>query len=183
MFGFGNKRRENLRTDYLSAMSRVASTVCIVTTIGLNGRKGSTVSAMSSVSADGPRPMLLVCLHKDGSLGQEVLRNGAFCVNVLNEEQSAIADVFAGRRGLNQPQRFEVGEWLPIADGSPGLVGSISRLSCRVATSKCIGTHDVIFGAVHEIALSDNKPPLIYASRNYARAEPLCESAPVRKRA
>lgn len=181
MFGFGNKRREKMRGDFLSAMSRVASTVSIVTTTGPNGLTGATVSAMSSVSADGPRPTLLICLHQGGNLGREVLRNGGFCVNVLDESQSAIADVFAGRSDHTHPQRFEVGEWFPMADGSPGLVGSIVQLSCRVAASERVGTHDVIFGAVHEILLGDNKPPLIYASRNYSRTQPLYESAPVQK--
>ena len=53
-----------LRSAFVDAMSRVASTVHIVTTDGPGGRVGATVSAMTSVSADTPMPTLLVCLNR-----------------------------------------------------------------------------------------------------------------------
>ena len=52
-----------LRQSFLEGMSHVASTVNIITTDGPEGRAGVTVSAMSSVSPDTPKPSLLVCVH------------------------------------------------------------------------------------------------------------------------
>ncbi len=167
------KEPEALRSAFLSTMSRVAATVCVVTTSGEAGEKGATVSAMSSVSADGATPTLLICLHSNGSVGQDILRNGTFCVNVLSEKQSEISDVFAGRHGQSQSQRFDITGWSPMKNGAPGLSGSLARLSCRVSASQRVGTHDVIFGAVEEIDLSADGLPLVYACRNYARPAPL----------
>ena len=53
----------DIRQRFLSGMSHAACTVNIVTTDGRAGRSGVTVSAMSSVSADTPKPTLLVCIH------------------------------------------------------------------------------------------------------------------------
>ena len=48
------------RSDYLDAMSRAVTGVNVVTSDGPARRAGLTVSAMSSVSVDGPAPQLLV---------------------------------------------------------------------------------------------------------------------------
>ncbi len=50
----------DLRQDFLDGMSCVAATVNVVATDGPAGRAGVTVSAMSSVSADTEKPVLLV---------------------------------------------------------------------------------------------------------------------------
>lgn len=171
------RKREVLHGAFLAAMSRVASTVCIVTTAGPGGRKGSTVSAMSSVSADGPRPILLVCLHRNGSLGGDILRNGSFCVNVLAEDQSVLSDIFAGRLGHQQAQRFRYAEWRTMNNGAPGLIGAVVRFGCRVTSRESVGTHHVIFGAVEEIDLPDANVPLIYSCRSYGRPGPLAGPA------
>ena len=68
---------------------------------------------MTSVSADGPNPILLVCLHRDGSLGDEILDTGRFCLNILAEDQLGVSEVFAGRFGHEQSDRFKE------ADGGP----------------------------------------------------------------
>ncbi|MDA5093732.1 flavin reductase family protein [Aliiroseovarius sp. KMU-50] len=173
MYAKSSQKLEALRSAFLSAMSRVASTVTVVTTSGQSGEFGATVSAMSSVSADGLTPTLLVCLHGDGNVGQEIIRNGSFCVNILSSEQADISDIFAGRYGASQSERFRAADWHPMPNGAPGLPGALARLSCRVSTSHRVGTHDVIFGAVDQIDLPTDGAPLIYACRNYARPAPL----------
>ena len=170
------EKRKALSGAYRNAMSRVASTVCVVTTNGRSGWTGATVSAMSSVSADGPDPILLVCLHRDGRLGPEILRSGNFCVNILALDQSGISDVFAGRLAHAQSERFSAAHWKSMENGTPGLIGAVARLGCRVTTSECVGTHYVIFGAVEEIDMSDAGLPLLYTCRNYARPGPLSEA-------
>lgn len=50
------------RADYIDAMSRVANSVNVVTTNGVGGQIGVTVSAATSVSAE--PPTLLVCIHE-----------------------------------------------------------------------------------------------------------------------
>src|ERR1700677_5178056 len=80
-----------LRQQFLLGMSHAACTVNVVTTDGIAGRHGVTVSAMVSVSADTPQPTLLVCIHHLSPVASAVLENGAFCVNVLREDQTHIS--------------------------------------------------------------------------------------------
>ena len=62
-----------LREKFIGGMSHAAATVNVVTTDGLAGRGGVTVSAMSSVSADTPRPTLLVCINHQSPVQEDWL--------------------------------------------------------------------------------------------------------------
>src|SRR5260370_34793881 len=86
-----------LRQQFLHGMSHAACTVSVVTTDGVAGRHGVTVSAMGSVSADTPQPTLLVCIHHLSPVVSALLENVAFCVNVLRAHQSHISATVAGR--------------------------------------------------------------------------------------
>ena len=46
------EQTDKLRQDFIDAMSLCANSVCVVSTDGVAGLGGLTVSAMSSVSAD-----------------------------------------------------------------------------------------------------------------------------------
>ena len=59
-----------------------------------------------------------------------------------------------------------------MENGTPGLIGAVARLGCRVAAWENVGTHCVIFGAVEEIDTPGARLPLIYANRSYARLAP-----------
>ena len=96
-----------LRQQFLLGMSHAACTVNVVTTDGVAGRHGVTVSAMVSVSADTPQPTLLVCIHHLSPVVAAVLENGVFCVNVLRDDQAHISDNFAGRSGAQGAAKFD----------------------------------------------------------------------------
>jgi len=99
-----------LRQQFLLGMSYAACTVNVVTTDGVAGRHGITVSAMVSVSADTPRPTLLVCIHHLSPVADALLQNGVFCVNVLREDQAHISDAFAGRSLVESRQEQPAGD-------------------------------------------------------------------------
>src|ERR671934_1301828 len=87
----------DIRMQFLDGMSRAAFCVNVVTTDGPAGRAGVTISAMSSVSADGTSPTVLVCIHHQSRTAAAILENRTFCINVLRDDQSDIADCFGGR--------------------------------------------------------------------------------------
>ena len=163
-------RDSKLRRRFLSAMSRAASTVNVVTTSGPYGRAGVTVSAMAPVSADTRNPTLLVCVHELSSAASKILKNKYFCVNVLRDDQSYIADSFAGRFKNTVSDKFECADWVAEKSGSPRLVNPLVAFDCRVSAVSCVGTHRVIIGEVENIFISDAGSPLIYARRAYGTA-------------
>ena len=162
-----------LRQRFLSGMSHAACTVNVVTTDGPAGRAGVTVSAMSSVSADTPKPALLVCVHKLSPAAEAIIENGVFCVNVLRDDQSYISDTFAGRLKTASGDKFECATWKTQATGAPRVVDPLVSFDCTILSSQTIGTHYIFLGAVEDIFELEGGSPLIYANRAYGSASRL----------
>lgn len=156
-----------LRDAFLQGMSRAAQTVNIVTTDGVAGRAGVTVSAMASVSADTPQPTLLVCVHHAAQAAPRIIENGTFCVNILRDDQAFIADTFAGRFKDQLSDKFDVAEWVTMPGGAPRVIDPLVAFDCKVSQQSRIGTHHVFMGEVQGVFVAPHGTPLIYAHRSY----------------
>ncbi len=159
-----------IRAAFLEGMSRAAATVNVVTTDGPAGRAGVTVSAMSSVSADGEAPTMLVCVHHRSPAAETIIANGCFCANVLRDDQSDISDAFAGRIAQPGGDKFACADWRAMATGAPRVVDPLTAFDCRVVSSERVGTHHVFIGEVREVFLAETGSPLIFANRAYGAA-------------
>jgi flavin reductase (DIM6/NTAB) family NADH-FMN oxidoreductase RutF len=144
-------------------MSRVAGAVHVVTTQGEAGRAGFTATAVTTVTDD--PPSLLVCVNTASRSAQALLTNGVFCVNALSAVDRALADVFAGRTGLQGPDRFSMGQWDVLSTGSPALLTSLVSFDCRVSDARVVATHHVIIGQIVKIRLGEPKAALVYHGR------------------
>jgi flavin reductase (DIM6/NTAB) family NADH-FMN oxidoreductase RutF len=165
-----NHDSTDLRADFLSGMAHAACTVNVVTTDGAAGRMGVTVSAMSSVSADTPKPTLLVCVHHQSPTAQAIIDNGVFCVNILRDDQSYISDTFAGRFKEQISDKFDCADWFAMNTGAPRVIDPLVAFDCKVQSSEQIGTHYIFMGEVQGIFEADRGSPLIYAKRAYGAA-------------
>lgn len=159
-----------LRDRFIGGMSQAASTVNVVTTDGPAGRGGVTVSAMASVSADTPRPTLLVCVNERSPVAQQIIENGRFAVNVLKDDQAYISDAFAGRFKDQLADKFDCAEWVAMPSGAPRVVDPLVGFDCHVISGERVGTHHVFFGEVDDVFIADQGSPLIYARRGYGAA-------------
>ncbi len=159
----------DLRQSFLGGMSHAACTVNVVTTDGPAGRAGVTVSAMAAVSADTPKPTLLVCVHHQSPAAVPILENGVFCVNILRDDQSYISDTFAGRFKEQITDKFDCAAWTVQITGAPRVVDPLVAFDCRVISDERIGTHHVFVGEVLDIFTAERGSPLIYANRAYGR--------------
>ena len=162
-----------LRTAFLEGMSRVASSVCVVTTDGPAGRGGVTVSAMTSISADGEDPTLLTCLNASASVLPLVLANGCFCINVLRTGQTEISDIFSARRPAPGGDKFNAVTTATLVTGAPHLTAALASFDCRLISAERIGTHHICIGAVKAVSHAPDGEPLLYGMRRYLRAEAL----------
>jgi len=159
-----------LRNMFLGGMSQAACTVNIISTDGPAGRAGVTVSAMSSVSADTPKPTLLVCVHHLSPAAQMIIGNDCFVVNVLRDDQSYISDTFAGRFKDQIADKFDCTDWARTKTGALRVADPLVAFDCQVVSSDRIGTHHVFLGEVQDIHNSERGSPLIYANRAYGAA-------------
>ena len=155
---------------FYEGMSLAAATVNVVTTDGPGGKAGVTVSAMSSVSADAPRPTLLVCINENSAAAGTIPENGVFCVNVLRDHQSFISDAFAGRYKDQLVDKFDCTEWETSDLGIPRVADALVAFDCRIVSIKKVGTHHVCFGEVEDVYLGRGGSALIYANRAYGSA-------------
>lgn len=154
-------------------MSNAANSVTVVTTDGAVGRSGVTVSAMCSVSVDGPSPTVLVCVHQDSPTCDAIVKNGVFCANLLSDEQSRISDCFAGRMEARGETKFDCADWKTGATGAPILVGALACFDCKVSKQLEVGSHRIFIGTVEEVASSNTGKPLVYHARTYSAPEAL----------
>lgn len=160
--------------DYLAAMSKLATSVSIVTTDGEGGRRGLTVSAVSSVSIDEAGPVLLVCINDRSGAGAAIAANGAFCVNMLATGQRDLAERFARPADGDRFAGLVVSQ---TAHGAPRLDDAFVAFDCTVMQETTIGTHRVFFGRVTAITHGSGEGPLVYADRRFCAAVPHATAA------
>lgn len=152
------------RASFVSAMSSAVTSVNVVTTDGVSGIFGVTVSAMASVSAD--PPMLLVCVNRRSPACAAIKENGVFCVNLLAASQHDISDVFAGHPREGEAFDFRCAEWQTTITGAARLPDAASTFDCVVHSSQDAGTHTIFVGRVVEVTATESAP-LAHCRRTY----------------
>ena len=159
-----------LRARFIEGMSRAAASVSVVTTDGPAGRGGVTVSAMTAISADSPRPTMLTCINADASPLPQILKNGVFCINVLTLDQVEISDIFASRIPAPGDDKFAAVRHAPMLTGAPRLMDALVSFDCRLVSADKVGTHHICIGAVDAVEVAPEGQPLLYGMRRYLRA-------------
>ncbi|GJD36051.1 flavin reductase family protein [Methylobacterium aerolatum] len=147
-------------------MRRLAAGVSLVTTLDAEGPHGFVATAVTSVSAE-PRPRLLVCANRASSTHPRIGATGRFCVNLLAEEDEAIARRFGA---ADRSARFAALDWVPLATGAPALPQALASFDCLVETRMEAGSHTVFVGEVQDVRLwREEGAPLLYLDGAFAR--------------
>jgi flavin reductase (DIM6/NTAB) family NADH-FMN oxidoreductase RutF len=152
--------------EYRDALSRVASSVSVVTADGPHGIAGFTCSTVCSVT-DEP-PTIMVCVNRKSAANAIIKANGVLCVNSLGAEQVELSQMFAGVGRVPMQQRFNGPYWHSLITGAPSCTRARVALDCRVADIREIGTHSVILAEVLSTVHAADDQPLLYHGRNYA---------------
>jgi flavin reductase len=153
--------------DYTDAMASAVTGVSIVTTDGVAGRFGITVSSVSSVSAD--PPLVLVCINRRSPACAAVHANKVFCINLLSTQQQELANTFAGRPSRGEPFDFVGSAWSEGLSGAPHVGGAVSTFDCVLEQTHEAGSHDLFIGRVVAVGGSATDP-LLYTQRAYGHA-------------
>nr|WP_318382102.1 pyrimidine utilization flavin reductase protein F [uncultured Enterobacter sp.] len=156
---------------FRDAMACVGAAVNIITTDGHAGRAGFTASAVCSVT-DSP-PTLLVCLNRTASVWPVFTENRTLCVNTLAAGQESLSNLFGGKTPM--AERFGAAEWQIGETGSPRLVGALAVFDCRISQVVSVGTHDILFCDILDIARHATPQGLVWFDRGYhALMRPAC---------
>jgi flavin reductase (DIM6/NTAB) family NADH-FMN oxidoreductase RutF len=152
--------------EFRDVIGHFASGVTVITAAHDGEHKGTTASAVSSLSLE--PPMVLICLNKTSSTATAVAAAGRFAVNILGEDQAEEAMRFAKpARGGDKfaGVAVDTGE-----HGEPLLADALATLECNVAEQVTGGTH-LVFLAEVERASARTGAPLAYFRGQFGRLE------------
>jgi flavin reductase len=155
-----------LAAGFKSAMSRLASSVTLITTVDRDDcPHGLAATTFSSVSMD--PASALICVNRSASASPIIKETGLFCVSLLQSEQEQISTIFS-RSDMRQ-QRFVEGDWKTGIRGIRYLADAQAAIFCKVAREIEHGTHTIIIGNVIDVILREVREPLVYAGGRYRR--------------
>jgi len=132
--------------EFRNAMRSLASGVAIVATGKGTGRRGLTVSSVTSLCMD--PPCLLVGINTSSEAHRAILDSGCFGVNLLGIAQQDLALLFAGQGGVKGVDRFETEAWDQGVLDVPVLRTSICALECVLHQHQVVGTHGLFIGRI-----------------------------------
>ena len=142
--------------EFRRAMSNLAGGVAIVATGTDTGRRGLTVSSVTSLCLD--PPCLLVGINASSETHDAILANGSFAVSLLGSGQQDVALRFAGRGGVKGAQRFATAPWDQGLLDVPVLRDAIGVLECELYQHQAVGTHGIFIGRIVATRGGDGDP-------------------------
>lgn len=151
--------------DFRKAMGSFAAGVTVVTACHDGRLVGTTVSAFSSVSMD--PPLVMVCLKRDSRTLAALSQAGAFCVNILAQEQGNLAYRFA-KSGADD--RFALTAVEAGVCGAPLLAGCVAAVECELHAAHDGGDHEILVGRVLRVVTDETKTPLVYVRGGFLNA-------------
>ena len=147
------------------AMGRLAGAVSVITVGTGQDRTGFTATSVSSFSVE--PPTILVSLNRNSSSWPALLEAGSFAVNILAEDQSGVADRFAGRGGIKGNDRYVGSEWSRLGSGTLGLAGAVSVIDCELDEAIERHSHTILLGRVRSVETLPDLSPLLYWRGDY----------------
>jgi len=145
-------------------MARLTSAVTIVTTDGVRGKAGLTVSAVCSVT-DSP-PTILVCINRNSCVLDVLETNGRVAISLLTNRQTSLARHFAGQTEATMEERFSWDVWNDL-DGVPTVKGALATLAGKITHVVQEGTHSILFINVSSTHLGQDEQALAYFNRAF----------------
>lgn len=130
---------------------------------------GMTANSLTSVSL---QPLLvLVCVDHTAQLLSYLKAQRRFGVNILNDTQQAISELFTKpEQDLEEQRRLGVRfRW--TATGIPLLENALAHIGCNVAAQYMSGDHTIFVGEVESLELQEGEP-LVYHRGKYRALRP-----------
>ena len=148
---------------YRQVLGHFTTGVTVITAATDDGPVGLAGGSFSSVSLDPP----LVGFFADNGATSwpKIQQTGAFCVNILGEHQEDVCRRFASK----EPDKFAGLGWTPAGTGSPQLEGAIAWIDCDIDEVVQTGDHVLVLGAVRDLDVGHDGPPLLFFRGGYGR--------------
>ncbi len=146
---------------FRSVLGHVPTPVVVVTAMGPDGPLGLAIGSFTSVSLD---PPLVGFFPARTSGSWAAMRTaGAFCVNVLADDQGDVCRTFATRGA----DRFAAVPWTPAPSGAPILTGGVAWIDCALEAELDAGDHVLVLGRVTALEPGRDAHALVFHRGDY----------------
>jgi len=154
------------QSTYRAVLSRVPTSVAVVTALGGSGPCGMTIGSLGRLSLD--PPLVLFCVTRTARSHAPLCAADRYCVSILAHTQTAVAERFA----RHDPDRFRHG--MSVYHGLPAVAGAAAWLLCARRELVPAGDHTLVIGEV-EHAEHGSNAPLVYHYRSYQTLVPVAD--------
>jgi flavin reductase (DIM6/NTAB) family NADH-FMN oxidoreductase RutF len=150
---------------FREVLGHFATGITIVTADEDGEAVGFTCQAFTSLSME--PPLVALAPAKSSTSWPRIAKAGAFCVNILADDQEAICRDFAVSGG----DKFRGIGYRPGVSGAPILDGVLAWVECRFVRSHDAGDHELVVGQVLDLGVEPGRP-LLYYRGGFGRFEP-----------
>lgn len=150
-----------------AAMRHFPSGVTVVTAGRGAARRGITATAFTSVTME--PPTILVCINRNGEAHRAIAEAGHFCVNILREDATEMAQSFAGMTARRGADQFEGFDWCETPGGAPALAKAKAVIRCELCESRDAGSHTIFIAHVAGVTVDPDSAPLLHFDRAFHR--------------
>ncbi|WP_295658839.1 flavin reductase family protein [uncultured Nocardioides sp.] len=152
---------------FREVLGRFASGVTVVTGLDGDSPAGLTCQSFTSVSLE--PPLVLFCVARTSRSWPSIRRSGAFCANVLADDQAPVSEVMASRSA----DKFAGLSWVPgAATGSPRIAGATAYVECSIQAVHEAGDHVVVIGRVLDLVPGAAEHGLTFHRGRYGSTRP-----------
>ena len=136
--------------------------VCVVSAFADGQPVGMAIGSFFSVSLD--PPLVGFCAGKTSSTWAKLRDVGSFCVSILADDQEEVSRRFASK----EADKFAGLAWDRSPLGNPRLGGALGWIDCTTTGLLDGGDHDIVVGAVTDLAVAGEGHPLVFFRGGYA---------------
>ena len=150
---------------FRAVLGHFATGIAVVTGIADGTPAGLTCQSFVSLSLE--PGLVAFCPSKRSISWRRIDQSGAFCANILTEDQEDLSRVFA----TSGRDKFAGVGWRPGETGSPILADVLAWVDCRIAARHDAGDHHIVIGRVVGLEAAPRGRPLLAYRGGYGRFE------------
>jgi flavin reductase len=110
---------------------------------------------------------VLVCIERSSRTLAAIERSGIFCIKTSSAYLVELAEIFAGRHGIEGEARFAMARWRSLTTGAPALLDSLVAFDRRPVATHDIASHRVLIGEAVAIGGRGEGRSLLYHHRRF----------------
>jgi 3-hydroxy-9,10-secoandrosta-1,3,5(10)-triene-9,17-dione monooxygenase reductase component len=150
------------QAHYRQVLGHFPTGVTVVAGVADGEPVGLAVGSFFSLSID--PPLVGFCVGKSSNSWAAMEPSGAFCVNILGDDQEDVCRVFA----QSGDDKFATIGWAKTESGSPLINGVLAWIDCDLEAVHDGGDHHIVVGRVRGMDVGHQGDPLVFFRGGYA---------------